>query len=431
MVAISAATATMLGWVPSRSIAADGLSNVPFAIGADRLFDERRNDGRQGTDGHWTLEAGRTSSGLLRLRIVIDPPAYGLPVESGPAILFAGLQAYGGSGDMGFAEPIDALANVVLPSCDRTNCQYVADIELPTADILGAIQRLEGKGNSLMWISSELTLVRTFAGGTWLQVMPFMAGDREGGLAGQAGRLGAIEPVSGALFPFGLFPAEQATPVRKGGWMFTTRFDYARLAERLRAATNDATQPIETAPGRLQVDFTKACDHAVHLTLHDDAGDHIFDVDAYGKERIEADVEVPVGIAWRLTVHDGGGIDFDQGRHGWGIRMGRIETDGSPITINATFACAGGTGTIDVVGGVPDPSSPSPPPEAPNAAGSGAAKSATPAAVAAPTAGVAPVVAATGGELPWPIIGMIVALAVGGLILGLGARRGVRRSQGR
>lgn len=306
------------------------------------------------------LEEGRLDGARIRLRVVIEPPPHALPVESGPAILFAGMQAYGGSGDMGAAESIDALATVVLPPCDDTDCRYVADIDLPTDEIPAAIRRLERRA-ALMWISAELTLVRTFGAGQWLQVTPFIAGTGDGAIEGMAGRLGAIEPVEGILFPFGLFPAEQATPVPKGHWMFTTRFDYGPVVERLRRAEGDRTAPLAMAPGRLRVDIAPNCVHAGHLMLHDAGGDHVYDLNVYKKNRIEAEFSVPPGIPWHLTVHDGGGIDFDQGREGFGIRAGPIETDGSPIAVEAAFDCASMSGKVTVVGGGPQSSIPAAP----------------------------------------------------------------------
>src|SRR5688572_18746482 len=88
---------------PMRTSAADPLADIPFAVGADVLFDEARNDGRQGQKGNWSLEGGRIANGRLHLHFEIDPPRHGLPVTSGPAVLFAGMEAYGGSGDMGMS----------------------------------------------------------------------------------------------------------------------------------------------------------------------------------------------------------------------------------------------------------------------------------------------------------------------------------------
>ena len=155
------------------------------------LFDEARNDSRQGEHGSWSLERGRLTNGHLLLHFEISPPSHGLPVNAGPAVLFAGMEAFGGSGDVGMSEPMAALATTVMPACDDSDCRLSADIDLPTSEIADAIVRLEKRGD-LMWVSVNLTLVRTFGAGQWLQVLPLQpAGD--GALGARAGQLGAME----------------------------------------------------------------------------------------------------------------------------------------------------------------------------------------------------------------------------------------------
>ncbi len=334
---------------PMPAYAADPLADIPFAVGAGVLFDEARNDGRQGQHGTWSFEQGRLANGHLRLHFEIVPPTYGLPVGSGPAVLFAGMEVFGGSGDVGIGEPMAALASTVIPACDDSDCRLSADIDLPTAEIADAVARLEKRGD-LMWVSVNLTLVRTFGAGQWLQVMPLQpAGD--GVLGARAGRLGSMEAIAGTLFPFGLFPADQATPIPKGGgWMFTTAFDYGRAVERLRQQADDPSAAIPTVAAAIRVGIKPPCDHAAHLTLHDDAGDRVFDAGAFGTPLIDGEARVPIGVTWHLTLQDGGGIDFDQGRQGWGVRIGDIESDGSPIEIVANFDCAVPSGSLEPVG---------------------------------------------------------------------------------
>jgi hypothetical protein len=289
------------------------------------------------------------ANGHLTLQFDIAPPAHGLPLESGPAVLFAGMEAYGGSGDMGMSEPMEVLASTVIPACDDNDCRLSADIELSTDEIAGAVARLEKSGD-LMWVGVNLTLVRTFGAGEWLQVLPLQpAGD--GALGARAGRLGAMEAIDGTLFPFGLFPADQATPIPKGGgWMFTTAFNYGQAVERLRRQADDPSTAIPTVDAAIHVDIKPTCDHAAHLTLHDDAGDRVFDAEAFDTPLVEGVARLPIGVTWRLTLQDGGGIDFDQGRQGWGVRIGEIESDGSPMEIVATFDCAIPSGSLEPIG---------------------------------------------------------------------------------
>lgn len=200
-----------------------------------------------------------------------------------------------------------------------------------------------------MWVGVNLTLVRTFGAGQWLQVLPLQPAS-DGALGARAGRLGSIEGTEGTLFPFGLFPANQATPIPTGGgWMFTTAFDYGKAVERLRKQADDVSNAIPSVDAALRVGITPTCDHAARLTLHDDAGDRVFDAEAFDTPLIAGDARLPIGVTWHLTLQDGGGIDFDQGRQGWGVRIGDIESDGSPIEINATFDCAIPAGSLELV----------------------------------------------------------------------------------
>jgi hypothetical protein len=344
-----ALVAIALAAAPPAARADRGLARVPVHIGGDVLFDEARNDGRQGGPGTWSVTEGRLTRDSLRLHVEIDPVLQGLPVQSGPAVLFAGMQAVGGSGDRGLGMPIDALATVELPPCDDADCRYSADVELPTAGIPGAIDRLDEMGDFL-WIEVALTLVRTYGDGSWLQVTP-LAPWMDGASFSDAGRLGNVKSVGGRLFRYGLFPADLATPIpRRGGWMFTSGFDYGRVVERLRKRVGDPSSPIPGVDARLHVTIEPTCLHAAHLTLHDDAGDRVFDTDVYDTAEVDAAVRLPAGTTWRLTLHDGGGIDFDQGRQGWGVRVGSIEAAAGPLDIAATFECVTPSGEVEVVG---------------------------------------------------------------------------------
>lgn len=324
------------------------LPDVPFAMGAGQLFGEPNSGGRQGPMGGWELLEGRLTDDELRLRVAIEPAPYDLPVTSGPAVLFAGMEVYGGAGDVGLTEPMDALATVALPACGDAACRYVAEVVLPAGEVLPAVRRLEARSDEITWVTVNLTLVRTFAAGTWLQVVP-LDGPDGGGLSSLAGRLGAIEPLRATVFPYGLFPADQATPIpRGGGWMFTTAFDWPRAVERIRREVGDPTRALRMATGSLDVTIDPTCEQAAGLTLHDDSGNVAFDAEAFDVRSIEGEFAIPAGTTWRLTLHDGGGIDFDQGRAGWGIRVGAIRSDGGSIAVKARFDCGAGSGSVEV-----------------------------------------------------------------------------------
>ncbi len=329
--------------------AADPLADLGLRIGTAYLFNERDNDGFQRERGTWRIEQGSLGAGRLTLRISIEPQPHGLPVESGPAVLFAGMQVFGGMGDMGAGEPIDALGTTVLPACDDRACRYEGIIDLPTGDVRAAVQRLERRAN-VLWLEVGLTLVRTFGDGQWLQVIPLFT-DELDDRSGDAGTLGAIHATTGHVFPYGLFPATDATAIgRRGAWMFTTAFNYARAVERLRADAGDDSEPLPMAGVHLRAELHPNCETAGRITMHDDAGNRVFHVDMWQRSSVEEDIEIPVGVPWRLTLHNSGG--FDIGFQGWGVKLGHIESAGGDLDVRATFDCVNQTGTIDVVGGV-------------------------------------------------------------------------------
>ena len=430
----SALLATSLALLASAAPvrAADPLADLPLRIGTAYLFNERENDGFQRDRGTWRIEHGSLGAGQLSLRISIEPQPHGLPVESGPAVLFAGMQVFGGMGDMGAGEPIDALGTTVLPGCDDRACRYDGIIDLPTADVRAAVQRLGQRAN-VAWLEVGLTLVRTFGDGQWLQVIPLFT-DELDDRSGDAGTLGAIHATTGEVFPYGLFPATEATAIGpRGAWMFTTAFNYARAVERLRKEAEDASQPLTMAGVHLRAELDPNCETAGHITMHDDAGSRVFHVDMWERSSVEEDVEVPVGVPWRLTLHNSGG--FDIGFQGWGVKLGHIESAGGNLDVRATFDCENQTGTIDVVGGVaaPDPTqqvvippqTPEPPrviPSEPPAGLESAAPSSGPRAVGAPSAPAQSSEALDAGVIRAVAIAGLISL-VGALLLSGGSRR--------
>jgi hypothetical protein len=247
LLGITAATAM----APSAR-AAVPLADIPFAVATDGLFNEARNDGRQGEQGQWELLHGRVGADALELTFRIQSPGTRLPLQSGPAVLFGALHLFGDAGgDMATGQWVDSFVSVTLPPCADAACRYTADIALPLHDLAPAIKRLETHGR-LMWVSGELTLVRTFGGGSWLQVLPFMFGGA-GALGAEAGRLGAIQSTTGTIFPFGLFPSGQATRIPADSDLLPAGFDYRADVEQRRRDAGDSSVPLPTAPSLLHV----------------------------------------------------------------------------------------------------------------------------------------------------------------------------------
>jgi len=326
--------------------AAEPVVNIPFGVATDQLFNETRNDGLQREQGRWELVGGRLGATTLDLTFKIDPPRVGLPVQPGPAVLYGALHLFGDAGgDVATGGWADSFVAVTLAPCAEAACQYTANIALPLSDLAPAISRLETHG-SLMSVSAELTLVRSFGGGTWLQVLPFMAAD--GPLDASAGRLGSIKPAAGKIFPYGLFPSSEATAIPADAELLTTGFDYGADVERLRRATGDPSPPLPTAPGHLHVTINPTCEGSSVLTLHDEGGDRIFDAPVTGVPSIDESLPIPIGVPWWLTLQDGGGIDFDQGRQGSGVRLGPIGTTEAGIAVDASFDCSVPRGMVRV-----------------------------------------------------------------------------------
>jgi hypothetical protein len=343
---------------PARIAAAEPLERVPLAVGIDGLFAEPKNDGRQRELGSWRLVAGRLGADSLHLTLRIQPPTHGLPVEAGPSVLLGGLRLFGDAGgDVAVGMAVEGLASVTLPPCQGAPCEFEADINLSTAHLPAAINKLEQRGR-LTWVSAEMTVVRTFGGGAWLQVLPLQfAGDA---LHAAAGRLGAVRPTAGTIFPFGAFPARAATPVPADPLGFPEGFDYAGVVDGLRRAAGDASSPLVSAPAALNVAISPRCEGSPVLTVHDEAGDWIFQRPLRDQDGLVERLDVPVAVSWWLTLHDGGGIDFDQGRQGWGLRVGPIGSTGEPVEINAVFDCLTPRGSVQMRTAETRPTTPSP-----------------------------------------------------------------------
>ena len=130
--------ALLAGAAPAAAV--DPLAQIPFRVGFDGLF-EAPSVGSGSTDaGTWSFEGGRLANGTVKLHFEIEPPRQTLPVQSGPAVLFAGLDLYGDAGgDVGIGMSIPSVARVVIPACaDDAACHYSADISIPTKDLNGA-----------------------------------------------------------------------------------------------------------------------------------------------------------------------------------------------------------------------------------------------------------------------------------------------------
>jgi hypothetical protein len=421
--ALLGATMLMVGIAAAPASGAGPLAEVPFVVSDTGLFGAPSAGGGMGHKGSWAFERGRMTGGNLELHLEVDPPAQTLPVRSGPAVLFAELLLYGTpGGDIGMERALPPIGATEIPACaDDAACHYSVDISVPTAGLKDAIASLE-RGGMLVAVSVQLTLVRTFGAGQWLQVAELLNGP--GGNSGsQAGTLGAMTPAHGELFWAGLFPADQALVVPKGAFGQPKPLDYAALVERLRAQAADASTPLAMVDVAIHVRFEPACPYDQELILHDLDRNHLFHAYTDNKHpAIDAVTHMPVGTPWLLTLHGGDGVDFAGQPH-----LGPIQSDGSPVEIHATIDCLGNTGSLELVGASVPTAPPSPTAEASATGESTSLRSAQPTAPASssPEQTAAPVSSMADGPS-----GMLLATGLA-LVLGIGVvGHAVRRRAG-
>jgi hypothetical protein len=327
------------------TLAADPLAKVSFAVADTPLFEGRSIGTGFGDPGTWSFVRGRMVGSRLELHVEITPVRQTLPITSGPAVLFAGLDLYGDAGgDVAIERFVGPVAHTLIPACNDSDCDYAADISIPIDGLPDAIASLERDGK-LIWVSADLTLVRTFGAGEWLQVLAFEGGP--GGIASvAAGRLGAMTPTQGVLNWVGLFPAGQATPISPGNGNLPL-LDYAHIVESIRVKAGDASPAISAVAAALHVRFVRSCMYWTELTLHDDRGNYLFYADELpAHPLINVSTRMPVDSPWYLTLDAGDGVQNPV------VRLGPIQPDGSgsPVNVVATIDCSQHSGTLELTG---------------------------------------------------------------------------------
>ena len=133
----------------------------------------------------------------------------------------------------------------------------------------------------------SLTLVRTFAQGTWLQAVVLYDESRGYRLDGTLGRPGraTIRPQV-----FGAFPVDRRAP-----WSRSSRRILAQV-ERLRRTVDDMSLRPETVPVLVDI-ATSACTGGYTIATH--TGDVVLDVRTIGASK---PLEVPVPVGADLSV---------------------------------------------------------------------------------------------------------------------------------
>jgi hypothetical protein len=240
--------------------------------------------------GEWhVVGGGLDRDDRLTLEVVIRPPAISVPLEPGPAVLFGTVGLFGDAGgDVATGASVPRIVTTVLPACpDPTDCVYEGSITLPTDRLPRLAERVR---NAEDWVSAVigLTLVRTFAQGTWLQVLPLYDENRNE----PDGRLSRPRHIGSRMLALGAFPVGPPEL-----WSKRQRPVLDRI-ERLRRSVDDPSGLPATQP--LLIDIgTAACTPG--WTIATATGDVLVDV-TRGGPSAPVQIEAPVGAEWTVSV---------------------------------------------------------------------------------------------------------------------------------
>ena len=211
-------------------------------------------------DGTWTVGDIRFVDGrYLDLHVTVTPPTPAMALEAGPATLFTSIGIWGGfGGDVGY-QRLASVGHTALPTCGDP-CRFQADVRLDLHRLPNVIRRDGANGGK---VGVGLTLVRTFAGGTWLQTIDGYDRSED---AISTGTVGHPEPWAGRALPVGLYAAATAAPVADGP--FDEPLDYLAIVEADRTSTGDASVPVASTPVRVIATFTGCKEPCDRVTRH-------------------------------------------------------------------------------------------------------------------------------------------------------------------
>ena len=249
------------------------------------------------TRGKWRVTGGGLGrDDRLTLEVEVRPPEVSVPLEPGPAVLF-GTPSLGGDagGDMYAGARVPRLIARVLPACpDPADCVYRGSMTLPTHLLPDLAVRTRAERWNAAVIG--LTLVRTFAQGTWLQVLPLYDEQRDE----PDGRVGRPRHISSRMLALGASPVGP-----RELWSRRDRPVLDRI-ERLRRSIEDPSALPETEPLLVDIE-TAPCTPG--WTIATATGDVLVDVTEPGPS-VPVKVEAPVGAEWTVSVPS---IDRAQG----------------------------------------------------------------------------------------------------------------------
>jgi hypothetical protein len=123
--------------------------------------------------GTWSVTDIRfIEARFIDLHVVVTPPPPALipAANAGPAVLFTTLGLYGGfGGDTGFQRLV-SVQHVGLPACADDPCRFESDVRVDARWLQRVARSVDGLRASTALIGFDL--VRTYAGGSWLQSNP-------------------------------------------------------------------------------------------------------------------------------------------------------------------------------------------------------------------------------------------------------------------
>ena len=171
----------------------------------------------------------------------------------------------------------------------------------------------------------------------------------------------------------------------------------------------------------VHVRFEPECPYDLELIVHDDLRNHLFHANTDNHDpTVDGITHMPIGTPWYLTLHGGDGVDFGA------PHLGPIQSEGSPVQLDATIDCVADTGRLELVGAV------SPPPVAPSPMATidvSVAPTAHPSATillaaTQPVPSVVPAAVGSSGGADLVMPGLALLVVIGLVCLGFAARRG-------
>jgi hypothetical protein len=335
------------------------LAPAPVAAGDPGDLDRialvyRQGDWRTTTpDGQWwdpevagawrITRARRGPDGRLRLHVTVRPFPGSLGLDPGPAVLFGTVSLTGDAGSTGASVDIKPVAMAPVRACEVvTRCVYRAAITLPTHLVRRAAARWHG---DVSWSSVDvsLTLVRTFAQGSWLQVVPGPFPVRRGGTLAQP------RPVSSSTEVYGLFtPAQGRRWLSFRGPQNLAPVPIMRIVEasRLRARDRSARAPM--VPVRLDIDPGDC----FGWTLVTATGDVAFDQSRPRTGRVHTAVAVPAGTSWYIRAPS---LESTSSPDDTVHTFGPFTASEGPFALTGSFSCRAATGDVEMQVGRTDP----------------------------------------------------------------------------